>query len=371
MNHRCKICNGNKFNIILNKKKSKIFTNREDSKLDNKKLICRLNQCVNCNFIFQKPSEKLRLYLTSIYKSKFSQLSQPLGEGNWGKERFNLLKGKLDLVYRFKKKSILEIGCGNGFILEYLNSQKFNDLSGIDPSIIKKKNQNSIKFYKKFVGKKLNLKKKYDFIFSIGFYEHVFDINEITQFSINHLKENGNIFLIVPNFKKSLENGNPDLFAHEHINYFTKDSLINHLKNFSLKVDKDLSDIHSICLYIKKSNNNYIKKNYKSINFNYSKKLNKNIVKVINLIKKNKCIIHGACNSLNNIISWTSKIYDFHLIDNDQNKIGKIFFGKKVNSIEKTNLNLYKYVIIIPSYFKNDIKKAYIKSGFNGKFISL
>ena len=92
MNHRCKICNGNKFNIILNKKKSKIFTNREDSKLDNKKLICRLNQCVNCNFIFQKPSEKLRLYLTSIYKSKFSQLSQLLGEGNWGKERFNLLK---------------------------------------------------------------------------------------------------------------------------------------------------------------------------------------------------------------------------------------------------------------------------------------
>ena len=118
------------------------------------------------------------------------------------------------------------------------------------------------------------------------------------------------------------------------------------LKNFSLKVDQDFSDIHSICLYLKKSNNNYIKKNYKSINFNYSKKLNKNIEKVINLIKKNKCIVHGACNSLNNIISWTSKIYDFHLIDNDQNKIGKIFFPDSL-IIDKDNRAL---VISAPTH---------------------
>ena len=40
-------------------------------------------------------------------------------------------------------------------------------------------------------------------------------------------------------------------------------------------------------------------------------------------------------------------------------------------SLKNVNLNDYDYVIIIPKHFANDIKKTYIKRGFNGKFVSL
>ena len=40
-------------------------------------------------------------------------------------------------------------------------------------------------------------------------------------------------------------------------------------------------------------------------------------------------------------------------------------------SVKSVNLNEYDYIIIIPSYFKKEIKKTYIKRGFNGKFVSL
>ena len=80
--------------------------------------------------------------------------------------------------------------------------------------------------------------------------------------------------------------------------------------------------------------------------------------------------MHGACNSLNNILTWSKKNFKFTLIDNDESKIDKIFFNKQVKSVKNINLNKYDYIIIIPSYFKDEIKKTYIKRGFSGKFIS-
>ena len=47
--------------------------------------------------------------MTNIYQSEYAQLSQPLGKGNWGKKRFELLKGKLDFIFSYKKKQILEL----------------------------------------------------------------------------------------------------------------------------------------------------------------------------------------------------------------------------------------------------------------------
>ena len=230
MHKVCQVCQSRNFVHILKRKKTKIYTNREDSKKDNKKLKCILYQCDNCNFVFQKITTGLKVSLSKIYKSDFAQLSQPLGQGNWGKKRFLALKGKLDHIHKFKKKAILEIGCGNGYVLDFLKNKGFKDLTGIDPSLNIHEKKTKINLIDKFVTQKLNLKKKFDFIFSIGFYEHVFDINEITSFSINHLKDNGEIFLIIPNFSSSLNNGNPDLFAHEHINYFTKKVIKQHFK---------------------------------------------------------------------------------------------------------------------------------------------
>ena len=367
----CKICNSSKFVCILDKKRTKIYTNREDSELDKNKLKCRLYQCIRCNFVFQKTTNKLTKYLTNIYQSEYAQLSQPLGKGNWGKKRFELLKGKLDFIFSYKKKQILEIGCGNGFILKYLKTKGFTDLTGIDPSA--DYNNTSPVFYREFVNKKLNLNKKFDLVFSVGFYEHAININDITKFSVNHLSETGKIFVEVPNFSKSLATGNPDLFSHEHINYFTKNTIIKHVRNYGLKVIEDFTEDHVITLYLTKTKTKIHYKDHfcRKINYNYELKLYKNFEKLSYFLNKYNCIVHGACNSLNNFISWANYNFNFCLVDNDESKIGKIFFKKKTMSLKNVKLNNYDYVIIIPKQFADDIKKTYIKRGFNGKFVSL
>ena len=62
------------------------------------------------------------------------------------------------------------------------------------------------------------------------------------------------------------------------------------------------------------------------------------------------------------------KKISFTLVDNDEIKVGKIFFGKKVLSINDINLSKYDNVVIVPTSYYKDIKKQYIDLGFKGKF---
>ena len=88
----CKICKSEQFISILNRDKTKIYTNREDNKRNNERLECILYQCKNCNFVFQNITKKLKDSMSKIYKSDFAQLSQPLGQGNWGKKKIFSIK---------------------------------------------------------------------------------------------------------------------------------------------------------------------------------------------------------------------------------------------------------------------------------------
>tara|TARA_Y100000741_G_C18217899_1_gene544561 strand:+ start:212 stop:1342 length:1131 start_codon:yes stop_codon:yes gene_type:complete len=370
----CKLCNGKRFKIILNKKKTKIFTNAEDAKNSSSKIKCILLQCRDCNFVFQKNNTNLNKNLSKIYKSKNSQLSRPLGEGNWGKERFLYLKSKIKNINYFKNKKILELACGNGYLLRYLSKKSFNYLYGIDPSLNNKIiNNKKIVFLNKFVDKKLKINQNFDLIFSIGLYEHAKNINEITEFSISHLSDKGKILVILPNFQQSLTKGNPDLFAHEHINYFTLRTMIKHFRKYNFIVEKNYSDKHAIALYFTRSKREFkvIENKNKFIKYEYSKKLNYNLSQIKKYICREKVIVHGACNSLNNILSWINNKSNFTLVDNDKEKQNKIFFKRKVYNLDSINLKKFKFVIIIPSFFSKKIKDDYSKKGFNGKFIIL
>ena len=106
-------------------------------------------------------------------------------------------------------------------------------------------------------------------------------------------------------------------------------------------------------------------KNYSSI---LESKLNE-FKKILN--SNDDLIIHGANNKLNNILGWVKCNIDFTLIDNDENKLGKIFFEKKVRSSENINLSDYKNILIIPSCFSKDIKDNYIQLGFKGNFYNV
>ena len=371
--NKCPICKNIKLRKILDKKKTNIFTGTSNYKNKNLKFKCLLNQCLVCNFVFQNPSTNLKNKLSKIYTSHEAQLSQPMGEGNWGKKRFNAIKDKLSELKNFKTKSILEIGCGNAYILKNLALKKYKDLSGIDPTLNKYSIKSKITLFDKFVSKNLKLNKKFDLIFSHGFYEHAYNINEITSFASKHLNENGVILVIVPNVENSLKLGNPDLFVHEHISYFTTSALKRHFASYNFYIYKNYSDKHSIAIYFKKRKKTLILNNFKTniVKYKYEKILNNKLKNLYQITRYKKIIIHGACNSLNNILSWINYDINYELVDNDEKKTNKIFFGKKVKDMHSLKINNYDLVFVVPLNFTKNIIKSYKQLGFKGKYLTI
>lgn len=103
-----------------------------------------------------------------------------------------------------KNCSILELGCGPGYLLDYLKSKGFNNLKGIDISaeqieIAQSKGHNVI-VGDVFVFLK-NSSEKYDAIFAFDFIEHFTkdELLELTELVHNSLRDEGLFLLRTPN----------------------------------------------------------------------------------------------------------------------------------------------------------------------------
>ena len=365
----CPLCGYSKAERILKKRAIPIFTNAADKcQEDFETYRCELDQCVKCGHAFQHVSENLKTALEKIYKSEHAQITTPLGVGNWGRERAPYLLEKLKRIDKYKKNiSVLEIGCGNGYVLNSLKEMGFQNLVGIEPSLKNTERVNGVLFIKEFVSKEVELDKSFDFIFSIGVYEHIEDIDSITSFSKRHLNPDGELFIFVPNCEKSFVTGDPGVFTHEHIQYFEANSLKYHLSRHGFGVIENQSDHHSLAIYVKKANEISKKEDFTPYD-NFQKKVDNKLKRINNILRNDNLIVHGACNALNNILGWLGRDFNFILADNDTTKHGRTFFNKKVQPISAVDLASFDTVLIIPTFFSEPIKTAYRKAGFNGQF---
>jgi hypothetical protein len=87
------------------------------------------------------------------------------------------------------------------------------------------------------------------------------------------------------------------------------------------------------------------------------------------MVDKGKTAFHGANNELNNVLEWSDLRSDFGLFDNDEVKIGKKFFGRTVWSPERSRVNQYDSICVVPSVFFDEIKSQYEALGFSGKIV--
>lgn len=103
-----------------------------------------------------------------------------------------------------KDSKILELGCGPGYLLDYLKSKGFNNIKGIDISaeqieIAQSKGHNvsvaDVFFYLK------NSTEKYDAIFAFDFIEHFTkdELLELTELIHNTLRDEGLFLIRTPN----------------------------------------------------------------------------------------------------------------------------------------------------------------------------
>jgi SAM-dependent methyltransferase len=361
----CFFCGSKNYLKVLDKENTLIWLNSFEAAANSiEKYKCVLNQCKECGHVYQPVNNDLRKILEEIYLSTRAQASTPMGKGNWGCQRAEAFLKKID----FKGCNyILEIGCGDGYVLKELKNKGFNKLVGIDPSLDRTEEKDGILFLSDFANESLRFPQKFDLIFSGWSFEHIEDINGVMKFCRNNLAEKGRLFFSVPNAECQLKNGDPALFLHQHIHYFTKNSLTCLLLKNGFQITSMIStkDDFSVTAELGGQNNSF----YSQVDFynNYQEKMRIVLSRVRNILKKNNVVVHGANQSLSNILNWLNEDFDFALVDNDSTKHGKYFFSKFVHSLADIDLKEYDTVLILPMFFFEAIKIDYINRGFTGK----
>lgn len=327
--------------------------------------------CDKCGFIFQNinfdPSEISKIYEV-IYNSYHSPALSGIG--------VSLAEDFLEFLKKTIEPSnmhVLEIGCYDGYFLMMLRDEYSCKVVGCDPSpgseIAQKFN---IEVIKDYFSPEL-FEEKFDMIVLRCVLEHISEPVAFLEMAEEVLKPEGCIAVEVPNVNYSLSNGVIGDFFHEHMNYFTKNSLVQCFANVGFKVRELSGDGYYLQGVFNKSNT----EGTSVLNDDVKKEIAKNIV----LFKKYTVILHSATDGLRKIVNkisdkqlyiygggghtigLLSKTNDFlnpvGVIDGDPAKEGKIIPGFGIPVYSKSVLeNIDKKncaVIVSSKIFQDEI----------------
>lgn len=187
------------------------------------KLPFRLEQDNRTGLISQKYSKTIDNYLKRAYQQG-SLLSTPLGQGSFGKRRADEAIKTIIMALNkpLRQMGILEVGCGDGYLLSRLQDLGAKEVIGCEPSnsVGENEKRGKVKIIKDFFSPKL-FDKPFDLVLSYGVLEHLHQPLEVVRSLMTCIKNGGILFAGVPNCEHKMKLGDPGILAHEHWNYFT------------------------------------------------------------------------------------------------------------------------------------------------------
>jgi SAM-dependent methyltransferase len=364
----CYVCGARAYRELLRKAEVYIFTDSPDDQGLRHKYACELNQCTACGHVYEPVNQELRGLCSEIYKSVDAQGPAAMGLGQWGVQRAErLFFSSIELD---GCESAVEIGCGDGYLLRVLKSKGFKRLIGVEPSInIGRHAADGITFLNDFIDEGLRLDAPVNLAYSVAVFEHIENINGVLVFCRNNLTDDGRLFFVVPNAQWQLETGDPGLFIHQHLHYFTADSVKYLLGRNGFQVTAIEPSAEGLRISARKCAP--VTALPAAIKFfdDYQQRLDRSLVRLRELIAAKRVILHGACNALNNVFGWIGG--HFELADNDFGKVGKTYFGVRVKSPAELDLAAWDAVVVIATAYFEEIKSDYRARGFRGRIVPL
>jgi len=242
---KCPICESDynykilyKKNFKLSNLNTKIFSAR---RLPDK-IHYQLVKCNKCGLVRSTPTVDIK-YLNLLYKKSLLTYDDEIN--NLTTTYINSIKSILKKLPKDAK--ILEIGCGNGFVLKAVYDLGYKNVFGIEPSTdaynklnlkIKKNVKNNI------LKPGLLNKEIFDFIFFFQTLDHIPDPNKFLKECHNLLKINGHIFAFnhnIDSFSAKLLGEKSPIIDIEHTFLYSPKTIKTIFKKNGFATNKDYS----------------------------------------------------------------------------------------------------------------------------------
>ncbi len=222
---KCPVCKSNAIYTFLNKKDIPVHQNfifrERDSAINSVKGDLSLVICKECEFIFNSDFEIDKIQYSETYDN--TQTCSP----KFQRYIDEIIKYLVD-KYKFKNKTIVEVGCGKGAFLKQIVEMSNGYGYGFDPSYEGEEIQlnGNLVFEKKYYDKNYS-EIQADLVILRHVIEHIQNPIEIMQ-SIKEALINSPdaiVYIETPCVEWILKNNIIYDFFYEHCSYFTKESL--------------------------------------------------------------------------------------------------------------------------------------------------
>ena len=299
----------------------------------------------------QSPNEKVNYYLKKAYQ--IGSLFEGSLSNSSGDTYFEPFKNFISKNCS-KKLKALEIGCGQGNLLRWMNSY-FKDSIGIEPQPQKNELNNIVKDF--FPSTKID--EDFDVIIHYGVLEHFEDPFIFLKNHIKHLKDNGTIICAVPNCESYIDDGDISMFFHEHFSYFSKSSLFSLFEYCGFEIE-DYLIIHGM-IFIKA-----IKSVFKNKPFRYDfdlktfqrkfNKKNKTFKNFFKEFEESKIVFYPGLRALNYLNINNKR--NCKLIDDSPQLVGKYLpmMNNPIMSLQNLNPEKISLIVITSKTFFSKMK---------------
>jgi nucleoside-diphosphate-sugar epimerase len=388
----CRSCGNNNLKRVVSLGYQPLANNLLNKKNEKHEMYpLEMNYCPKChNCQLSVSVDPKKMFSNYLYTSSTSS--------TFRKHFVDAAKGYVKLLkLKPKKTYIIDIGSNDGVALKPFKDLGFNKILGIEPAknLAKLANKNKIKTFNGFLEHKnlKKIKKNADLILASNVFAHSDKLKEMVECMLKLLSKNGTIIIEVQYLLNTLKDLTFDNIYHEHYNYWSLTSLINFFNQFNAtiyKTEKINTHGGSIRIYITKrkkvKTENSVKillkeeevfgiKKYKTYQ-DFGDKVNKlkeNVVKNINILKKNnkKIIGFGAPAKATTALNFfgISNQIDF-IIEDNKLKHNKFIPGVSIQIKNKKSVKEKNALILVLAWnFYNDIKKN--NSKLTNNFINI
>lgn len=229
-----------------------LFPVDKDIRYDIKQERIEVFICQDCSHIFSEPVSKENEQLIYGKYYKYYPYDDLESMNIYYRSPFESFFNKV--VKPSPKDScsiLLEIGCSSGEQLKFFESYSYQCF-GIDPSPLNEDSSGNIisGFYQDY-----SFERQFDVIVARFVLEHVNFLDDFLSKIYKDLKDEGLTFIQVPNVMEFISNFIPSFLAHEHPQYFNRNSLISLAERNSFEIVDLLSEgSQSICIALRKVN---------------------------------------------------------------------------------------------------------------------